>query len=323
MSNRFCQWAFVLSLALIQILPLESVRVRVPSSSVCPASTAAESILRFRDSCSISELQSHRGDLVGVTEGDDVSLQQALNFVHKNSHDHASILFYASWCPFSKDCRPNFTFLSFLFPKIRHFAIEESSIRPSILSRYGVHGFPTLFLMNSTTRVRYHGSRTLDSLVLFYNQVTGMKPEALNLTTFEKIMEQLNTKKPEDTNQEEFCPFSWARSPEKLLRQETYLALATTFVLLRFVHFLLPTLLTLAKRAWRRHMRSASLLRLWEHPQVYLEQVKEVFRGLKPCKRSNLQEGAMNAKVWASKSLASVSIGEAGSSRLCLGSERR
>lgn len=43
----------------------------------------------------------------------------------------------------------------------------------SILSRYGVHGFPTLFLLNSTMRVRYHGARTINSLVAFYNDVTG------------------------------------------------------------------------------------------------------------------------------------------------------
>lgn len=41
-----------------------------------------------------------------------------------------------------------------------------------------------------------------------------------------------------------------------------------------------------------------------------------------PYKRSNLQEGAMSAKAWASKSLASVSIGEASSSRNASLSER-
>lgn len=43
----------------------------------------------------------------------------------------------------------------------------------SILSKYGVHGFPTLFLLNSTMRVRYHGSRTLGSFIAFYGDVTG------------------------------------------------------------------------------------------------------------------------------------------------------
>lgn len=43
----------------------------------------------------------------------------------------------------------------------------------SILSKYGVYGFPTLILLNSTMRVRYQGSRTLDSLITFYGDVTG------------------------------------------------------------------------------------------------------------------------------------------------------
>lgn len=136
-----------------------------------------------------------------IMQGDEVSLQKALNMVHRNNHDYVAVLFYASWCPFSRIFRPLFSVLSSLHPSIPHFAIEESSVRPrsvsvlnitpffsvhsfvcsiecqfnscSILSKYGVHGFPTLFILNSTMRVRYHGSRTLGSLVGFYNDVTG------------------------------------------------------------------------------------------------------------------------------------------------------
>lgn len=43
----------------------------------------------------------------------------------------------------------------------------------STLSKYGVHGFPTIILLNSTMRVAYRGSRTLDSLATFYSDVTG------------------------------------------------------------------------------------------------------------------------------------------------------
>ena len=43
----------------------------------------------------------------------------------------------------------------------------------SIPSKYGVHGFPTLFLLNSTMRVRYHGNRSFESLGAFYSDVTG------------------------------------------------------------------------------------------------------------------------------------------------------
>jgi hypothetical protein len=147
-------------------------------------------------------------------------LLRAANLVHGNQEEYISILFYASWCPFSKICMPNFRKLSTVFPSIRHFAFEESVIRPrfkyyhviccfisvfptyssnsfiefivfpnyssnsfiefivigiccSILARYGVHGFPTLFLLNSTMRVRYRGPRTRSSLIAFYNNVTS------------------------------------------------------------------------------------------------------------------------------------------------------
>ncbi|GAV63577.1 Thioredoxin domain-containing protein [Cephalotus follicularis] len=286
--------------------------VTIPS---CPTESITNSILRFRDSNCYSDLENTESlDFIGLTEGDEVSLQKALNMVHRKSHEYVALLFYASWCPFSRAFRPSFSILSSMYPSVPHFAIEESSIKPSTLSKYGVHGFPTLFLLNSTMRVRYHGSRTLSSLVAFYSDVTGVKTASLDRISLDKIgrsyHEQHNSTEPES------CPFTWARSPENLLRQETYLALATMFVLLRLLYLLFPTLLVFAQCTWRRHILNLTMGRLFEHPVAYLNRVIQLFNSLKePCKRSNLQEGAMNARAWASKSLATVSIGDASTSR--------
>ena len=67
---------------------------------------------------------------IGNVQGDEVSLQKALNMVHKNNHEYVAVLFYASWCPFSRVFKPIFSVLSSLHPSIPHFAIEESSVRP-------------------------------------------------------------------------------------------------------------------------------------------------------------------------------------------------
>lgn len=312
MATRVWELGIVLLLVFRRLTYAEPVRGSSPT--VCSSESVADSILGFRGSnCLLNGSESV--DVAGVTEGDEVSLQRALNMVHKNSHDYVALLFYASWCPFSRTCRPSFSMLSSLYPSIPHFAIEESAIRPSILSKYGVHGFPTLFLINSTMRVRYHGSRTLGSLVAFYSDVTGIKTSTLDHPSLDKIGGTSNHEKNYN-NEQESCPFSWARSPENMLRQETYLALATAFVLLRFLHFIFPALRACAQCAWRRHVQYLTLWSLWEHPLAYLNRVIQIFNSVKePCKRSNLQEGAMNARAWASKSLASVSIGDASSSR--------
>ncbi|GLU16179.1 hypothetical protein SLE2022_326240 [Rubroshorea leprosula] len=288
----------------------------------CPKDDIADSIFGFRDqNCPINHDSFESFDFIGLTEGDEVSLQKALNMVYENSHEYVAVLFYASWCPFSRSFRPSFSVLSSLYPSIPHFAIEESSVRPSILSKYGVHGFPTLFLLNSTMRVRYHGSRTLGSLVAFYSDVTGVKIASPDKISLEKIGHHSNQER-HNSIEPETCPFSWARSPENLLQQETYLALATAFVLLRLLFLLYPTMLVFAQFAWRRfiNMRFCSLL---EHSLAYLKRV-QLFNSLKePRKRRNLQEGAMNARAWASKSLATVSIGDASTSRGALLSECR
>ncbi|XP_057439897.1 5'-adenylylsulfate reductase-like 4 [Lotus japonicus] len=285
------------------------------SSTVCPAETIFDFILGFPDkTCSVPDsLRSIR--YVGVTEGDEVTLQKALNMVHKNNQEYVAILFYASWCPFSRIFRPVFSVLSLLYPSIPHFAIEESSVRPSTLSKYGVHGFPTLFILNSTMRVRYQGSRTLGSLVGFYSDVTGIRIDSLDQVSLDNVGRP-SANEINGNTEPESCPFSWARSPENLLRQETYLALATAFVVLRLLYLFFPTLLICFQYAWRRVIRNVRLGSLPDHALVYLKRIIQSFKSLKePCKRSNLQEGAFNAKAWASKSLATVSIGEESSSR--------
>ncbi|KAH1121807.1 hypothetical protein J1N35_004967 [Gossypium stocksii] len=288
------------------------VPLRVP---LCPKVSVSDAIFDFRDSyCPITSARTQSIDFVGVTEGDEVSMQKALNMVYRNGHGYVAVLFYASWCPFSRSFRPSFNILSSSYPCIPHFAIEESSVRPSILSKYGVHGFPTLFLLNSTMRARYHGNRSFESLGAFYSDVTGIK-NSLDKTSLGKIGHLSNQEKHNSTEQES-CPFSWARSPENLLRQETYLALATTFVLFRLLYLLYPTLLVFAQLTWRRLIRNVKLGTLLEHPLAYLKRAIQLFNSLKePCKRSNLQ-GAMNARAWASKSLATVSIGDANTNRV-------
>lgn len=276
----------------------ESPRV---SNSICPPKSIKDSILSFQvPVCPLNRIDNS----FGVIEGDETSLQKALSKVHRNPQDYVVVLFYAAWCPFSITFRPSLSLMSSLYPSVTHFAIEESVIRPSILSKYGVHGFPTLFVLNSTMRVRYHGSRTLGSLVDFYTNVTGIKAESVDETSVSETVCTENRNKSEP----ESCPFSWARSPENMLRQETYLALATIFVILRSVYLSYPLVVICGRPIWRRRIVNIRFKSLWERP---LARAIQLFRSLtEPCKRSNLH-GAMNAKAaWASKSLASVSFGE-------------
>ncbi|CAI9116290.1 OLC1v1017396C1 [Oldenlandia corymbosa var. corymbosa] len=289
--------------------------VRLPSTAVCPVATVKDSILATRkDECPVDWIGNLQAN--GVIEGDEASLQRALNMVYGNKHDYVALLFYASWCPFSASFTPSFSILASLFPSVPHFAIEESAVKPSTLSKYGVHGFPTVFLLNSTIRVRYHGSRSLDSLVTFYNDVTGIETAPTSGISLDK-MGCLSDQWKSNSSDPESCPFPWARSPENLLGQETYLALATAFVLVRLLYLFFPSLRRYGQLAWRRYITNMRLRNLWEHPLIYLNRAKQVFNSLKePCKRSNLQEGAMNAKAWASKSLASVSFGDGSSSRV-------
>lgn len=153
------------------------------------------------------------------------------------------------------------------------------------------------------------------SCIFFFLVNAGVHTASLDQPSLEKI-ESLSVQEKHGSTDPESCPFSWARSPENMLRQETYLALASTFVLLRLLYYIFPMLIFCIHCVWRGVIQYIRLGSLLEHPLVYLKRITQSISCLKePCKRSNLQEGAMNAKAWASKSLATVSIGEASTSR--------
>ncbi|KAK1435476.1 hypothetical protein QVD17_01240 [Tagetes erecta] len=243
------------------------------SNSVCPTKSIKSLIFGFDDLvCPLTGIDYS----LGVIEGDETSLQKALSIIDTNTHDYVVVLFYASWCPFSTILKPILSTMSSLYPSIPHFAIEESVVKPSTLLKYGVNGFPTLFVLNSTMRARYHGSRTLSSLVSFYTDVTGVNAEQID-NTFPNTIDVLVHGKDDNNNTDpEICPFTWAKSPENLLRQETYLALATLFVILRSIYLIYPFVITSVQYARRTRF-------LWEPPYAYLNRAVLLFSSLTGC----------------------------------------
>ncbi|GJN16275.1 hypothetical protein PR202_gb03322 [Eleusine coracana subsp. coracana] len=281
------------SAAALLLLPL----LAAAGDEVCPRQTVVCSILqRASSACPAADsplgLRARHFGVVELSltscfictwQGDDGALQKAVALVLQNKDDFVAILFYASWCPFSKIFRTDFQKLSSFFPTIAHFSFEETRIKPRMLSRYGIRAFPTLFLVNSTVRVRYHGSRTMNSLAMFYKNVTGinaqhskfaklsrispfffffficvcdegMDPMSVDVTSLEKMADTINIIDSDKNTEQEDSLLVWARSPERLLHQDTCLALASSFLLLRLLHFLIPKVNACVKQAWRMRL---------------------------------------------------------------------
>ncbi|CAI9271556.1 unnamed protein product [Lactuca saligna] len=89
---------------------------------------------------------------------------------------YTSILFYASWCPFSINAQTKFHALASMYPQIKHVKVEQSSALPSVFSRNGIHSLPTILITNRTSRMQHHGPKDLDSLLNFYQRTTGLEP---------------------------------------------------------------------------------------------------------------------------------------------------
>ncbi|KAM1735241.1 hypothetical protein FF2_013410 [Malus domestica] len=224
--------------------------------------------------------------------------------------DYAAVLFYASWCPFSRIMYPTFEKLSFMFPQVEHLAIEQSSALPSVFSRYGIHSFPSILIVNQTSRVRYHGPKSLSLLAQFYQKTTGLKPvqyfdgdQIVSLNIREKSLIQSMSN----------------MSLREISRREPYLAFAILFLCLRVILYTFPKVLTRLQAFWVLYVPHFNLGIFGETSQIMgrilpMVDVRRIWTKLRLCKTRNFHEGAKNARVWAS-SLTSVSLGESSSAR--------
>ncbi|CAL1356589.1 unnamed protein product [Linum trigynum] len=236
-------------------------------------------------------------------------LERALKSEWTNAY--SSLLFYASWCPFSRSMLPKFEMLAAMFPEIQHLVVEESSVLPIIFSRFGIHSLPAMLMVNRTTKVRYGGSKDLQSLLQFYVKATGLEP-------VQYLTEGQATYSPNDEKSIILKP--WDGSPmENILKREPYLAFSILFLFIRLALFLSPKLLSHLKTFCTSKIPHLNLgifgetsSQLFGHI-LHLVDVRRVWTKLRLCKTRNFHEGAKNCRVWAS-SLASVSLGESSSS---------
>jgi hypothetical protein len=68
--------------------------------------------------------------VLAVLQLNETTLEKALDLVHTSNGTYMAVLYYATWCPFSRNVRPIYDVLSAKFPAIHHVAVEESSVRP-------------------------------------------------------------------------------------------------------------------------------------------------------------------------------------------------
>ncbi|PKI34062.1 5'-adenylylsulfate reductase-like 5 isoform X2 [Punica granatum] len=253
------------------LCPVESAPLLLPLQSQCPASISLNPHLQV--------------------DGD--FLERVLS--SKQQSGYTSVLFYASWCPFSQRLIPTYDVLSSMFPQIDHLAVEQSSAMP----RYGIHSVPSIMLVSETLRVRYHGPKNFVSLVKFYERVTGLKP-----------VQDIVDDEPMSPNR---------LAPKDMLEREPYLVFSILFICLRVLLMRLPGTLSWMKSFWVSYVPHFNLGILGETSQIssrvlHTIDVRRFWTKLRHCKTQNFHGGTKNARAWAS-SFASVSLGEPSSAR--------
>ncbi|XP_024533490.1 5'-adenylylsulfate reductase-like 2 [Selaginella moellendorffii] len=219
----------------------------LPEAPCCKRPSLAQIFLHSPDEVVIGELVNRVSLVPRVLELNESSatLEQTLSSLWSASkvESSAMLLLYASWCPFSKLMRPLFDTMSSIYPSVYHIAVEESSVRPSVLSKYGVNSFPTLIHLTSKSRTRFHGSKDLKNLASFYKDMTGFSPEVQGSS------EALILHSSQGRSPAGMCPYI---SPEKLLEGNMYLTLAACFLALRLAFLLLPVATKSLKWWWER-----------------------------------------------------------------------
>ncbi|XXG46127.1 hypothetical protein AAC387_Pa02g1045 [Persea americana] len=274
------------------------------ASSLCPL----QSIFFITDIHSQCPLLSISPSTPIQVDGE--SLDKVLS--SKQGNTYSVVLFYASWCPFSRGTLSTFDVLSSMFPQMTHLVVEESSVLPIVFSRYGVHSLPAILIANGTTKVRYHGSKDLSSLVHFYKRITGFEP-----------VQYFVLDQPSSWEREKPL-LLWNGPPREFFRREPYLAFSLLFLCLKLLLYFFPGMLSRLKAFWVTYGWHLNLGIFGETSQLLgrvlnVVNLKMAWSKLKMCKARRLHNGAKNARVWAS-SLASVSLGESSSTRPSLDS---
>ncbi|KDP39694.1 hypothetical protein JCGZ_02714 [Jatropha curcas] len=289
---------FLLCIGALPSIPFVSASA---SDSVCPNESVLFSC-NLQSQCPLSISPNP------PLEVDGKFLDRALTSKQRNSC--TSILFYASWCPFSQNMRPKFNMLGSMFPQIEHFSVEQSSASPSIFSRYGIHSLPSLLIVNQTSKLQYHGPKDLQSLVQFYEKTTGLKP-----------VQCFGEDEPTglDSGEESIMQHWDVSSLEEMMKKEPYLVFAVLFLFLRVLLFISPKLVSHLKAFYGSYVPHFNLEIFGETSQLFgrilhMIDVRRIWVKLRLCKARNFHEGAKNCRVWAS-SLASVSLGESSSAR--------
>ncbi|KAL8259963.1 hypothetical protein R6Q59_027916 [Mikania micrantha] len=158
------------------------------------------------------------------------SLDNALSF--NQSKAYVAILFYASWCPFSKIVLPKFDILSSMYPQIKHVMVDQNSVPPIVFSRYGVHGTPSILIANQTTRMRCRGSKDLYSLAHFYQKATGLQP-VLDLTKDPISFQEIQSRATDSNNKTQL---------KNIVSKEPYLIFSLFFLFLKALPYLYPNM---------------------------------------------------------------------------------
>ncbi|QCD97350.1 hypothetical protein DEO72_LG6g2060 [Vigna unguiculata] len=212
---------------------------------------------------------------------------------------YVSVLFYASWCPFSHRILPEFEILSSMFPHVEHVALEQSLALPSLYSKNGIHSLPAILLVNQTSRVRYHGPKNLDSLIEFYSRNTGF--EARDKVVVGQLS---NLMSDEHSTIKGF-------SLGEISRREPYLALSILFLCLRIILSVFPTVMSHLKAFWSSYVNHLSFQKLGQVMErvLHVMDLKRIWTKLELCKSRSFHERARSARVLAS-SLTSVSLGD-------------
>ncbi|XP_057956480.1 5'-adenylylsulfate reductase-like 5 [Malania oleifera] len=241
-------------------------------------------------------------------EMDGESLDRALAFSSRNVY--TAVLFYASWCPFSRDMRSKFDMLGSIFPQITHLAVEQSSAMPSVFSRHGIHSVPSLLIVNDGASVRFNGQRNLDSLMCFYVKTTGLGPVGYWAEGIPNLY---------DSRKEVVWPMNMSSMKEFAIK-EPYIVFSLLFLVLRAILHFIPGILSRLTALWVSYLPHPNLGIFGEASQfvgriLHLIDVKRVLSKLKLCKTRNFHDRARSARVWAS-SLASVSLGKTRASPL-------
>mmetsp|Transcript_23532 Transcript_23532/g.32933 ORF Transcript_23532/g.32933 Transcript_23532/m.32933 type:complete len:226 (-) Transcript_23532:318-995(-) len=145
----------------------------------------------FGEVCTVERVFTNDSITSYSTEVRDVTGSDALQTIKDYMDKYVVVFIYAAWCPFSAKALPIFKELANSFPRNHiDFIKVDGEVNKKFLAQHLIRGYPSIsvYEKGKVTSVFEDGKKTLENLIKYVENTTGVRPRKVLFRQYEAIV---------------------------------------------------------------------------------------------------------------------------------------